>query len=74
MARFQPLGQGRLINQTATGAVDNAHALFGFCQIFRRQDVAGFVRQRDVQRDKIGARQQIVQINLGYAQLLGAFF
>ena len=74
MAGFQQLGQRGLVHQTTTGAVDDAHALFGFRQIFSRQDVAGAIGQRHMQGDEIGAGQQLVQLDLFNAHFGGFFF
>jgi len=70
---FQRRDQGRLVDQTATGAVDDADTALGLGKVFRRQDVAGLVGQRHMQRDEIGAVQQLVQLDLGDPQSHGAF-
>ena len=38
---FQQLGQRFFVHQTTTGAVDDAHALFGLGKVFAAQDVCG---------------------------------
>ena len=65
--------QRHFVDQPAARAIDDAHALFRLGEVFRRQDVAGAVGQRRVQRDKIGLRQQFVECDLGDAHVFGAF-
>ena len=72
VAGVQRLGQRRLVDQAATGAVDDAHALLGLGQVLARQDVAGLVGQRHVQGDEIGAGEKFVELDLGHAELLRA--
>ncbi len=64
--------QGGLVDKAAAGAIDDANARLGLRQIFRREDVARLRRQRRVQGDEIGARQEIVEFELFDADLLGA--
>ena len=74
MAGFQQLGQGDLIDKTATGTVDDAHAFLGLLKVFLGQDVAGAVGQRHVQGDEIGALEQLVKFDLFHTDFCGALF
>jgi hypothetical protein len=69
MAGFQKLGQRRLIDQTAARAVDDAHALLGLGQVLRRQDIRRLLGEGHVQRDEIGLRQKLVELDLGRPDL-----
>src|SRR3546814_8575182 len=62
MPGIEPFLERRLVNQPAARAIDDAHALLGLGEILGRQDVARLIRQRSVQRDEIGARQQRIEI------------
>ena len=73
MAGFQCLDQGRFVNQAATGAVDDANSLFGFGKVLGRQDIAGLIRQRNMQGDEIGTPKQFIKINLCHAKGFCAF-
>ena len=73
MAIVQCSFQGMFVNQAATGAVDDAHALLGPGDGVGRQDVLGFRRHGHMQGDEIGPRQQVVQLHLLDAQVIGAF-
>ena len=73
MPGVEPRLKRRLIDQPAACAVDDAHALLGLGQILGRQDVARLVGQRRVQRDEIGAREQVVELHLLHAHLHCAF-
>ena len=61
--------QGRLIDEPASGRVHDDDASLGLGQCLRRQDIFSLVRQRRVQRNQIGASQQIVQLDLFHAEL-----
>ena len=74
MAGFEQLSQRLFINQSATRAIDDPHALFGFGEVFSRQDVCRLIRERHVQRYEIGACQQLIQFDLFDLHLLGFFF
>ena len=67
--RFDGVSQRNLVHQTAAGAVDDAHTRLGLRQRLPRQDVAGRVGQRRVQRNDVGARQQRVQLRLLHAKI-----
>jgi hypothetical protein len=73
MAAVQRFLQRRLVDQAAARAVDDPHALLGLGEVFRRQDVAGLVGQRRVQRDEIGAGQQRIEVCLLDAHFDRAF-
>ena len=73
MATVQRLFQRRLVDQSAARAIDDAHALLGLGEVFLRQDIAGLVGQRRVQRDKIRFCQQRIEIGLLHAHLDCAF-
>ena len=72
MTAVQGRAQGTFVDETAAGAIDDAHALLRLRQIFRRQNVARLRRQRSMKGDEVGARQQIVQFELLDADLGGA--
>ena len=72
VARLEGRGQRALVDQAAARAVDDAHALLGLGQRGGVDDVAGPVGERGVQRDEIGAAQQVVELDLLHAQLHGA--
>ena len=69
MAAVECGAQGHFIHQAATGTVDDAHALFGFGQIGFRKDVFGLGGHGRVQGDDVGARQQIIQLDLFHAHI-----
>ena len=72
MAAVEPGLQRRFVDQPTPGAVDDADALLGLGEIVRRQDVAGAVGQRRVQRDEIRPGQQIIEHHLFNAEVLRA--
>ncbi len=65
MTRFQRLGQRRLVDQPAARAVDDPDTLFRRRDGLLRQDVPRLVGQRNMQRDEVRPRQQLVQLDLG---------
>ena len=73
MAAIHRRLQRRFVNQPAARAVNDPHALLGFGEIFGREDIAGLVRQRRVQRDEIGLGQQRIQLGLFDAHFDRAF-
>ena len=73
MAIVQGSFQSMFINESAAGAVDDAHALLGLGNGIGRQDVLGLRRHGHMQGDEIGPRQQVVQFHLLDAQVVGAF-
>ncbi len=73
MAGLDGLGKRRLVHETAAGAVDDANARLGLGQRLGIEDVAGLVGKRHMQRDEIGLRQQLVELDLLHAHLLGPF-
>ncbi|MNK69108.1 hypothetical protein D3C87_884880 [compost metagenome] len=72
MAGLDGVGKSRFIHQTATGAVDDTHALLGLGKVFGIEDAARLVSHRHMQGDEIGLRQQFVELNLGDAHFLRA--
>src|ERR1700731_5053692 len=62
MSILQRLGQGIFIDQSATCAVDDAHAALGFLQARKIDNVVRLRGERRVQRNKIGAGEQIVEL------------
>ncbi len=72
MAAVERRAQGGLVDQAAAGAIDDANAGLGLAEILGGEDVARLRRQRRVQGDEIGAREQIVEFDLFDADLLGA--
>ena len=69
---FSAGDQVGLDDQPAARAVDDAHAVLHPGDRRRIDDVAGLVGQRRVQRDEVGARQQLVELDLLDAELGGA--
>ena len=59
--RRQRLEQSRLVDQPAAGAIDQAQALFRQLQRFGVDDIAGLVGERGMQRDEVGAAQQLFE-------------
>ena len=70
MAAVEGCAQRRFIDEAAARAIDDAHALLGLGEIFRREDVVGLRGQRRVQGDEIGAREEIVELELFDAEFL----
>ena len=64
--------QRLLVDQPAARAIDDAHALLHRRERLGVDDVLGLVGQRRVQRDEIGALEQLVEIDLLDAELHGA--
>ena len=62
-----------LVDETAAGAVDDAHALLCLRERLRVEDVAGLVGERRVQGDEVGAHQEFLELNLVDAHGFGAF-
>ena len=69
MAAVEPFLQRHLVDQATARAIDDAHALLGLGQRLGGEDVARLVGQRRVQRDEVGARQQLVERHLLYTHL-----
>ena len=59
------------VHQTATGAVDDHHALLGLGQGVGRQDVAGLVGEGGMQGDDVSPGQQVFQLDLFHADFHG---
>jgi hypothetical protein len=59
VARIEQLLERRLVDQPAARAVDDAHALLGLGEVLAAEDVARLVGQRRVQRDEVGALEQL---------------
>ena len=72
MLGIERIDQRLLVDQAAAGAVDDAHALLHLRDRRRVDDVPGLLGQRRVQRDEIGALEQIVELDLLDADVLGA--
>jgi hypothetical protein len=53
----------------AAGAVDDAHAWLRPGERLAREDVAGLVGERGVERDELGAGEKLVQVHLLDAQI-----
>ena len=69
---IQRIDQRLLVDQTAARTIDDAHALLGLGQSRRVDDVLGLVGQRRVQRDEVGALEEIVELDLLDADIPGA--
>ena len=61
--------QSRLVDQAAARAIDDAHALFHRRDRLGVDDVSGLLGQRRMQRDEIGALEQIVKLDLLDAEI-----
>ena len=72
MAGIEGRAQRRLVDEAAAGAVDDAHALLGLGEVLGREDVLRLLGHRHVQRDDVGAAQEIVELDLLDAELDGA--
>ena len=64
LAAVERGAQCGLIDKAAAGAIDDANARLGLRQIFRRENVARLRRQRRVEGDEIGAREEIAELEL----------
>ena len=72
LAALQRRDQVGLDDQPAARAVDDAHAVLHLGDRRGVDDVARLVGQRRVQRDEVGAGEQLVEFDLLDAELLGA--
>jgi len=61
--------QRRLIDQAAAGGIHDDDAFFRLADRLCRQDIPGLVGQRGVQRNDVGARKQIVQLDFLHPEL-----
>ena len=68
MAGIQGRLQILLDHQAAAGAVDDPHAFLAPGDRRRIDDPLGLVGHRGVQRDEVGARQQVFQVDLLHAE------
>ena len=73
LAAVERVLERSLVDQPAARAIDDAHARLDPGQSVARQDAAGLVGQRRVQRDEIGAAQQFVEFDPFDAHRHGAF-
>jgi len=73
VAGLQRVIQRILDDKSAARAVDDAHALLALRQRGRIDDAAGLVGQRRVQRDEVGAAEDVVTLHLLHTDLDGAF-
>ena len=64
LAGIERRAQRRLVDQAAARAIDDAHALLHLGERRGVDDVPGLVGQRRVQRDEIGAPEQLVELDL----------
>ena len=69
MLALDRLEQRILVHQSAAGAVDDAHTLLALGQRLGIDDVAGLVGERRVQRDEVGAAEDVVQLDLLHAEI-----
>src|SRR4030095_9574528 len=51
-----------LVDQAAPRAINNPDAGSGFRETFRVQNMTGLGRKRGMQRDKIGKREEIIEV------------
>ncbi len=59
--RLDGLVQGLFVDNAATGAIKDEHALFHFLEAFRIDDVSGLLRHGRMHRDVIRPGEQLVQ-------------
>ena len=69
LARLERRREILLDHQTAAGAVDDADAVLHLGDRRRVDDVAGLVGERRVQRDEVGAAEELVELDLVDAEL-----
>ena len=74
VAGFQRGEQRQLVDQSTTGAVHQHHTLLHLVQCVGVDHVLGLRGFRHVQRDHVGLGEQLVELDLGHAQILGAVF
>ena len=74
LAALQRFDQVGLDDQAAARAIDDAHAVLHRGDRLGVDDVAGLVGQRRVQRDEIGAGEQLVQFDLFDAEFRSPLF
>ena len=72
LAGLERRGEILLDDQAAAGAVDDAHAVLHLGDRRRVDDVLRLLDQRRVQRDEVGAAEQLVELDLLDAELQGA--
>src|ERR1041384_3501518 len=60
--------QRRLVNEPAARAIDDAYALADPGKRLGVKNVLGFFGERRVQRDEVGAPQQLLQLDLFHPQ------
>ena len=72
MAGIERRLQRRLVDQSAARAIDDARAFLHLADGVGGDDVPRLVGERRMQRDEIGARQQIVQLDFLDAEIGGA--
>ncbi|EAR50516.1 hypothetical protein OG2516_09735 [Oceanicola granulosus HTCC2516] len=72
VAVLERVRQRLLVDEAAARAVDDPHALLRLGEVLAAQDVLRLLRQRHVQGDEVGARQQRVEPDLLDTELGGA--
>ena len=72
LARLESVIKRDFVDKPAPRAIDDADAVLHLGDCFGRDDVLGRIDQRRVQRDEIGTAQQIVELDLFDAHILGA--
>ena len=70
-ARLDRAGQRQLVDEPAAGAVDEARARLEARQLRLAEQVARVAGERRVDRDEVGARQELVELDRLHAQALG---
>ena len=71
LARLEGGHHVGLDHQLAAGAVDDAHAVLHLLEGVGVDDVAGRIGERRMQRNEVGAGEQVVQLHLLDAEVLG---
>ena len=74
LAGLDRRGERLLVDQAAAGAIDDADAVLHLGDRRRVDDVLRLLGERRVQRDEIGAAEELVELDLVDAELHGALF
>ena len=72
MAGLERSCHGLFVDELATSAVDDAHALLRLGDVLGIHDAPRLGRQRRMQRDEISALQQVIELDLLDAEIAGA--
>ena len=67
VAALERVDEGRFVDKRAARGVDQDHAGLGAREALRVEETAGLIVERKMQRDHVGARQQLVEIDQRHA-------